>query len=212
MAFDRLDIDERRALDGVIAIPRGNNRTGTVVARVVEPLTITTYGGLDGASVGTSLVFDTFTLSLAADDSDGDDGDDGDVDESDDDKNDDDTEGEAVSCSRLDLDGFYASKDSFAGVVSGVDGVTLGGDCACPQPGSSISFEVPRPLSQRGTTFIAHVDWNASRDTDHCASVSVALEDWPANCAGLEDVGSDCGRGAVAATLQAALQAMCFAP
>jgi hypothetical protein len=81
--------------------------------------------------------------------------------------------------------------------------------CACPDPGSMVEVQVPRPLGDPGDEALLEVSWRATDAADACAVVDVKALSWPATCYGLEGAGADCGERALVETTRAVLQALC---
>jgi len=194
--LDKLAIDDRTELSGAFAVvmPAEQSNGAADVdsslslaglsARIVEPITFKRHGGLDGGlSCGEELDLDTLGIDVGAD------------------------------ATRVAIAGAWNTPARSVGVVTGDGGLRFDGACACPTGGSGVSFEIPRPLGRDDETALAHVQWHTPTATaagnGDCAIVSVDVDGWPTSCGGLEGVGSDCGAGAVQATMQALLQAMC---
>ena len=84
--------------------------------------------------------------------------------------------------------------------------VVFDGRCGCPQPGSGIVIDVPRPLGRDGETARARITWSESDNDDACAQAHVTLTEWPTDCA----IGGDCAKAVTAATITTLLTAFCF--
>ena len=87
-----------------------------------------------------------------------------------------------------------------------------GADCACPDAGSGVLVDVPRPLGLDGTPAQARVTWRATSEAGLCARADVELSDWPDTCDAVSDVAGDCAKGATAAVLAELLTALCAVP
>ena len=195
--LEKLAIDDRNELSGAFAVvmPADHSDVDADVedsvslaglsARIIEPITFKSHGGLDGGlSCGEELDLDTLGIDVA------------------------------TEATRVAIAGAWNTRERSVGVVTGDGGLRFDGACACPTGGSGVSFEIPRPLGRDDQTALAHVAWHtptAATINGDCAIVTVDVDGWPTSCGGLEGVGSDCGAGAVQATMQAVLQAMCTA-
>jgi hypothetical protein len=191
--LEKLAIDDRNELSGAFAVVMpadhsdvdGSVSLAGLSARIIEPITFKSHGGLDGGlSCGEELDLDTLGIDVA------------------------------TEATRVAIAGAWNTRERSVGVVTGDGGLRFDGACACPTAGSAVSFEIPRPLGRDDQTALAHVAWHtpkAATTNGDCAIVTVDVDGWPTSCGGLEGVGSDCGAGAVQATMQAVLQAMCTA-
>jgi hypothetical protein len=191
--LEKLAIDDRNELSGAFAVVMPADHSDVdadldnslslagLSARIIEPIIFKSHGGLDGGlSCGEELDLDTLGIDVA------------------------------TEATRVAIAGAWNTPERSVGVVTGDGGLRFDGACACPTGGSGVSFEIPRPLGRDDQTALAHVAWHTPTASDgDCAIVTVDVDGWPTSCGGLEGVGSDCGAGAVQATMQALLQAMC---
>jgi hypothetical protein len=175
-----LTIDEFRRLDGSLVVDVGAG-AGRFVAAVTAPdvFEFFDHGGL---ASGLDCAAETVVTAVSVDVGDSD-------------------AVVALSASRK-------SPDVSVGIETFGDHLRFAGDCGCPQPGSGAFVDVPRPLGRAGETGRARVSWGDGGG-DRCASVDVELVSWPDDCAGLDDLDGDCGKGATEATLEALFGALC---
>ena len=87
-----------------------------------------------------------------------------------------------------------------------------GTDCACPDAGSGVLVDVPRPLGQDGQVAEARVTWSPTSEAGLCARAQVELLGWPSACDTVTDVAGDCAKGATAAVLAELLTSLCAVP
>lgn len=87
-----------------------------------------------------------------------------------------------------------------------------GADCACPDAGSGVLIDVPRPLGLDAAPAQARVTWQATAEAGLCARADVELLAWPSACDAVSDVAGDCAQAATAAVLAELLTALCAVP
>lgn len=184
VTFGEFTLNEFRRLDGnlVVNVGAGND---AFVAAVSAPdvFEFFEHGGLArGLECSSETTFETVAIDVT---------------------------GDADPTAAIAMVARHASADVSIGVETFNDGLTFAGDCGCPQPGSGMFIDVPRPLGQAGETGRARVQWVAATDASLCSQPRVELVDWPSDCSALDDVDGDCARGATEDTLEQLMTALC---
>jgi hypothetical protein len=185
LSFDGLTFNEVERYQGSLLLDVGVG-PGAFAAAVsaTDPLEIVEHGGLTaGLECSAETRFEVATFSLAAD----------------------------VATIEMSIE--KQDPDKTLGLETFGEHLTFSGaDCACPDVGSGVLVDVPRPLGQDGAVARARVTWSATAEAGLCARAEVALEGWPQSCDAVNDVAGDCAKGATAAVLAELLTSLCALP
>ncbi|MCC7110837.1 MAG: hypothetical protein IT382_16210, partial [Deltaproteobacteria bacterium] len=185
LSFDGLTFDEVERYQGSLLLDVGVG-PGAFAAAVsaTDQLEIIEHGGLTaGLECSAGTRFEVASFSLAAD----------------------------VATIEMSIE--KQDPDKTLGLETFGEHLTFSGaDCACPDAGSGVLVDVPRPLGQDGAVARARVTWSATAEAGLCARAEVALEGWPQSCDAVNDVAGDCAQGATAAVLAELLTSLCALP
>lgn len=180
--FAGFTLNEVRALEGSLTVDV-NVGADAFAAAVVDPdrFAFVEHGGLaSGLECGSELDFAAFDVDVGADDT------------------------------VVVFDGTRRTPEATLGMATTGEHLRFVDGCACPQPGSGLFVDVPRPLGQENQTARARIDWVAAVDDSVCATPRVTLSDWPTDCGALDALASgDCQKAASEDVLAGTLQALC---
>lgn len=182
VAFDALSMDETDVLQGAVFVRFDQQDAFMASLREVGGLKLVSHGGPEaGKSCGEELSLDAVAIVI-------------------------DERGAAIE-----LAGSKRDDEQTASLRTKGEHLTFTAPrpCACPDPGSMIEVQVPRPLGEPGDEALLQVAWQATDAADACAVVDVQALSWPDACYGLEHAGADCGERALVETTRRILQALC---